>query len=141
MDDYLSLLPHMPPMRLLEEVLELVPGERCTARRVARPDDFYFQGHFPGNPVVPACILLELLAQTGGLAAGSTIESRQRRSSSVSPRSVRASFRRPRVPARCSRRQRASSDSSARCSRWTERSPPTVSWSRRGGVTLARVAE
>jgi len=75
-DDYLSLLPHVPPMRLLEEVLELVPGERCTARRVARADDFYFQGHFPGNPVVPACILLELLAQTGGLAAGSTIDSR-----------------------------------------------------------------
>ena len=72
MSDYLSLLPHTPPMRLLEEVLALVPGERCTARRVARPDDFYFQGHFPGNPVVPACILLELLAQAGGLAAGST---------------------------------------------------------------------
>ena len=71
MSDYLSLLPHMPPMRLLEEVVDLVPGERCTARRVARPDDFYFQGHFPGNPVVPACILLELLAQAGGLAAGS----------------------------------------------------------------------
>jgi 3-hydroxyacyl-[acyl-carrier-protein] dehydratase len=75
MTDYLALLPHTPPMRLLEEVLELVPGERCTARRVTRADDFFFQGHFPGNPVVPACILLELLAQAGGLAVGSTIAS------------------------------------------------------------------
>jgi 3-hydroxyacyl-[acyl-carrier-protein] dehydratase len=68
--DYVGLLPHAPPMRLLEEVLELVPGISCRARRVAHPDDFYFQGHFPGNPIVPACIYIELIAQAGGLAAG-----------------------------------------------------------------------
>jgi 3-hydroxyacyl-[acyl-carrier-protein] dehydratase len=70
MPDYLARLPHAPPMRLLERVVELVPGERCRAIRVARADDFYFQGHFPGNPIVPACILIELIAQAGGLAAG-----------------------------------------------------------------------
>ncbi len=68
--DYLALLPHVPPMRLIEEVVELVPGERAHCRRVARPADFYFDGHFPGNPVVPAVVLVELLAQAGGLAAG-----------------------------------------------------------------------
>src|SRR5207245_11317440 len=39
--------------------------------RIAHPDDWYFQGHFPGDPVVPAIVLIELLAQTGGLAAAS----------------------------------------------------------------------
>lgn len=70
MADYLALLPHVPPMRLVDEVVDLVPGERCRGLRATRPNDFFFQGHFPGNPVVPACILIELLAQVGGLAAG-----------------------------------------------------------------------
>jgi 3-hydroxyacyl-[acyl-carrier-protein] dehydratase len=67
----LAGLPHQPPMRLVDELVELIPGERARATRLARPDDFFFQGHFPGMPIVPAVILVEMLAQTGGLAAGS----------------------------------------------------------------------
>src|SRR5437764_8862833 len=62
-------LPHRPPMRLVERVVELVAGESARAVRVAHPDDWYFRGHFPGDPVVPAIVLIELLAQTGGIAA------------------------------------------------------------------------
>ena len=68
--DYLALLPHAPPMRLIEHVVELVPGERAHCRRATAESDFYFDGHFPGQPVVPAVILVELVAQAGGLAAG-----------------------------------------------------------------------
>jgi 3-hydroxyacyl-[acyl-carrier-protein] dehydratase len=68
----LERLPHRPPMRLLEEIQELEPGARCRARRVTKPDDFYFQGHFPHAPVVPACVLIEMIAQAGGLAAGTS---------------------------------------------------------------------
>jgi 3-hydroxyacyl-[acyl-carrier-protein] dehydratase len=65
-----DLLPHQPPMRLVEELIELVPGVRAHCRRQTKSDDWYFQGHFPGHPVVPAIVLIELVAQTGGLAAG-----------------------------------------------------------------------
>ena len=68
---WIDRLPHRPPMRLVEEVVHLTPGDSAVGRRTVRPDDFFLDGHFPGQPVVPAIILVELLAQTGGLAAGS----------------------------------------------------------------------
>ena len=77
-------------MRLVEEVVAIQYGESATGRRAARPDDFYFQGHFPGQPVVPAVILIELLAQTGGLAAaapppGSSVRPLELRLAAVGP--------------------------------------------------------
>jgi 3-hydroxyacyl-[acyl-carrier-protein] dehydratase len=67
-DALLSDLPHQPPMRLVEQIVEVVPGRRARTTRVAHADDWYFDGHFPNDPVVPAMALVELLAQTGGLA-------------------------------------------------------------------------
>jgi 3-hydroxyacyl-[acyl-carrier-protein] dehydratase len=67
----LDQLPHRPPMRLVEQIVDLVEGKSARGLRAARPEDWYFQGHFPDDPVVPAIVLIELLAQTGGVAAAS----------------------------------------------------------------------
>jgi 3-hydroxyacyl-[acyl-carrier-protein] dehydratase len=61
-------------MRLIERVTTIVPGKEASGGRLAGPGDFYFDGHFPGDPVVPAIILVEMLAQVGGLAAGTPPE-------------------------------------------------------------------
>ena len=58
-------------MRLVESVVAVEPGASASTRRSTRAADWYFDGHFPGEPVVPAVVLVELLAQTGGLAIGS----------------------------------------------------------------------
>ena len=64
----MRLLPHRPPFLLVDEVLEGEEGVRCVAVRTLRDDDFWFAGHFPGNPVMPGVLIVEALAQTATIA-------------------------------------------------------------------------
>lgn len=63
-------LPHRAPFVFVDAVVEIQPGERALCRKTFPPEEPFFRGHFPGDPLVPGVILTEALAQTAGLAAG-----------------------------------------------------------------------
>ena len=73
-----AILPHREPFLLIDEVLELEPGERVVARKIVRPDEWYLAGHFPGRPVMPGVLIVEAMAQTGAVAVLSQEENRGR---------------------------------------------------------------
>lgn len=69
MQKILDLLPQKPPFRFIDKIIEL-SDEHIVGQRRYRPDEFYFQGHFPGDPITPGVILLETMAQAGLVALG-----------------------------------------------------------------------
>jgi len=71
-----EVIPHREPFLLIDEVIALEPGKKCIARKYVSADDFWFAGHFPDMPVTPGVLIVEMLAQTGAVCAGSLPENR-----------------------------------------------------------------
>jgi 3-hydroxyacyl-[acyl-carrier-protein] dehydratase len=67
----LRSLPHGPSFRFIDTILTLDPGHRVTAEYLLRGDEAFLPGHFPGEPLMPGVLLIEALAQAGGIAAQS----------------------------------------------------------------------
>ncbi len=70
----LQLLPHRYPFLLVDRVVECVPASHIKAYKNVTMNEPFFQGHFPGVPIMPGVLILEALAQTGGLLAASGME-------------------------------------------------------------------
>jgi 3-hydroxyacyl-[acyl-carrier-protein] dehydratase len=69
-EEVLKLIPHRAPFLFVDRVSELVPGDRILGERQLRPEEAFFEGHFPGAPIMPGVLIGEALAQASGLLAG-----------------------------------------------------------------------
>ncbi len=67
--EIMEMLPHRYPFLLVDRVLELIPDDKIVALKNVTINEPFFQGHFPGKPVMPGVLIIEALAQAGGILA------------------------------------------------------------------------
>ena len=75
-DQIKKYIPHREPFLFVDEVVELIPEESITANVTFHEASFFFEGHFPDNPVVPGVIIVEAMAQAGGVLIYKSFESK-----------------------------------------------------------------
>jgi len=91
-----KFLPHRYPFLLVDRIIEINPGKKATGIKNVTCNEEFFQGHFPGNPIMPGVLMIEALAQVAGLLAF--------RSGATAGKAVyfmsieRAKFRKPVIP-------------------------------------------
>ena len=66
-DEIMNYLPHRYPFLLVDRIVELDPGKRIVGIKNVTVNEPFFQGHFPGHPIMPGVLIIEAMAQTAGV--------------------------------------------------------------------------
>ena len=94
--EIMKFLPHRYPFLLVDRILELDPGKRIVGIKNVTINEEYFQGHYPGHPIMPGVLILEAMAQLGGVLLSQKLEHTGKVAVLLSLDKVK--FRRPVVP-------------------------------------------
>jgi beta-hydroxyacyl-ACP dehydratase FabZ len=73
-EDIMKVLPHRYPFLLVDRILEIEEGKRIVGLKNVTINEPFFQGHFPGHPIMPGVLIVEAMAQVGGMLLMRTIE-------------------------------------------------------------------
>lgn len=68
-EDIIKILPHRYPFLLVDRITELEPAKRVVGLKNVTANEAFFQGHFPHNPIMPGVLIIEAMAQVGGVLA------------------------------------------------------------------------
>ena len=93
-----EVLPHRYPFLLVDRIVELELGRRVVGIKNVTANEAFFQGHFPGHPIMPGVLILEAMAQVGGVLLMRTLNANAEKKVIYFTGVDRAKFRRPVVP-------------------------------------------
>ena len=98
-EDIVKILPHRYPFLFVDRITELELGKRVVGIKNVSINEPFFQGHFPGNPVMPGVLIIEAMAQVGGILARLSVPGALEKEGSVLFMAIdKVKFRRPVVP-------------------------------------------
>jgi beta-hydroxyacyl-ACP dehydratase FabZ len=94
----MNLLPHRYPFIMIDRILELVPGEKVVALKNVTINEPFFQGHFPGRPIMPGVLMIEAMGQAGAVLAAESLPEQEQGSLIYFMGMNKVKFRKPVVP-------------------------------------------